>query len=155
MVEAGAGTRQRARARGLTLRFALLTGMAVGLVGISALIQELQAASTAWIVGQSHWSRAQQQAVASLHRYLESGHATDLQQARMQLDVPLAETEDCISMTAGIAHVDGNRAGLLCRSIDLDSVTHLRRLIELQLGDPALLERDLAELIQVSVSSGN
>ena len=67
-----------------------------------------------------------------------------------QLDVPLAETEDCISMTAGMAHVDGNRAGLLCRSIDLDSVTHLRRLIELQLGDPALLERDLAELIQSS-----
>ena len=70
-----------------------------------------------------------------------------------QLDVPLAETEDCISMTAGIAHVDGNRAGLLCRSIDLDSVTHLRRLIELQLGDPALLERDLAELIQSSSSA--
>ena len=56
-------------------------------------------------------------------------------------------------MTAGIAHVDGNRAGLLCRSIDLDSVTHLRRLIELQLGDPALLERDLAELIQSSSSA--
>ena len=93
MVEAGAGTRQRARARGLTLRFALLTGMAVGLVGISALIQELQAASTAWIVGQSHWSRAQQQAVASLHRYLESGHAADLQQARTQLDVPLADLQ--------------------------------------------------------------
>lgn len=33
--------------RGLTLRFVLLTGMAIGLVGISALIQELQAASTA------------------------------------------------------------------------------------------------------------
>ena len=60
-----------------------------------------------------------------------------------QLDVPLAETEDCISMTAG----------LLCRSIDLDSVTHLRRLIELQLGDPSLLERDLAELIQSSSSA--
>ena len=31
-------------------------------------------------------------------------------------------------------------------TIDLDSVTHLRRLIELQLGAPSLLERDLAEL---------
>ena len=31
-------------------------------------------------------------------------------------------------MTAGIAMWDeGNRAGLLCRSIDLDSVAHLRR----------------------------
>ena len=79
--------------RGLTLRFVLLTGMAIGLVGISAVIQELQAASTAWIMGQSHWSRAQQQAVASLHRYLESGHAADLQQARTQLDVPLADLQ--------------------------------------------------------------
>lgn len=33
--------------RGLGLRFALLTGMAIGLVGLSVLIQELQAASTA------------------------------------------------------------------------------------------------------------
>ena len=66
MGEAGARMRQLARTRGLTLRFALLTGMAVGLVGISALIQELQAASTAWIVGQSHWSRSQQQTVAAL-----------------------------------------------------------------------------------------
>lgn len=72
-----------------------------------------------------------------------------------QLTVPLAETGDHISMTAGVTHVDGKHAGLLCRSIDIDSVTHLRRLIELQLGDPALLERDLAELIQVSASAGH
>ena len=93
MAEAGAGMRPGARTRGLTLRFALLTGMAVGLVGISALIQELQAASTAWIVGQSHWSRAQQQAVASLQQYLDSGQPGHLQQARAQLDVPLADLE--------------------------------------------------------------
>jgi len=30
--------------------------------------------------------------------------------------------------------------------VDIDSITHLRRLIELQLGDPALLDRDLAQL---------
>ncbi|MDG9908261.1 hypothetical protein N7587_02530 [Stenotrophomonas maltophilia] len=40
--------------RGLGLRFALLTGMAIGLVALSALIQELQAASTAWIAGQGY-----------------------------------------------------------------------------------------------------
>ncbi len=77
--------------RGLTLRFALLTGVAIGLVGISALIQELQAASTAWIVGQSHWSRSQQQASFALSRYLDHGHPRDLAEARQALAVPLGD----------------------------------------------------------------
>ena len=63
-----------------------------------------------------------------------------------QLTIPLAETGNHIAMSTEVAHLHGLHAGLLCRGIDLDSVTHLRRLIELQLGDPALLERDLGEL---------
>ena len=63
-----------------------------------------------------------------------------------QLTLALTETGNHIAMSTEVAHVEGLHAGLLCRGIDLDSVTHLRRLIELQLGDPALLERDLAEL---------
>lgn len=65
-----------------------------------------------------------------------------------QLTMPLADSGNHIAMSAEVAHLQGTHTGLLCTSIDLDSVTHLRRLIELQLGDPALLERDLAELIQ-------
>ena len=67
-----------------------------------------------------------------------------------QITIPLAETGNHIAMSAEVAHVEGLHAGLLCRGIDLDSVTHLRRLIELQLGDPALLERDLVELTAAS-----
>ncbi|WP_440109252.1 PilZ domain-containing protein [Acidovorax sp. BL-A-41-H1] len=67
-----------------------------------------------------------------------------------QLTIPLAEAGTHIAMSAEVAHLQDGQTGLLCRSIDLDSVTHLRRLIELQLGDPALLERDLAELTQTS-----
>lgn len=63
-----------------------------------------------------------------------------------QLTIPLHDTGNHIGMSCEVAHVEGLHTGLLCLSIDLDSVTHLRRLIELQLGDPALLERDLAEL---------
>ena len=63
-----------------------------------------------------------------------------------QLTVPLTSTSDHIVMSAEVAHIDSHCVGLLCRTIDLDSVTHLRRLIELQLGAPSLLERDLAEL---------
>lgn len=77
--------------RGLTLRFVLLTGMAIGLVGISAVIQELQAASTAWIMGQSHWSRGQQQATHALSRYIASGDAVDLGATRQALRMPLGD----------------------------------------------------------------
>lgn len=65
------------------------------------------------------------------------------------LHVHLNETESSneIDMEARIAHVEGRYAGLLCLAIDLDSVTHLRRLVELNLGDPELLERELSALI--------
>lgn len=64
-----------------------------------------------------------------------------------RLTVALADTSNHIAMSVEVAHTQGDTVGLLCKSIDLDSVTHLRRLIELQLGDPALLERDLGELV--------
>ncbi|MBP6597949.1 MAG: PilZ domain-containing protein [Giesbergeria sp.] len=62
------------------------------------------------------------------------------------LVVPLTDSYESISMSMRVVQVQELQVGLLCRSIDLDSVTHLRRLLELQLGEPALLERDLAAL---------
>ena len=52
-----------------------------------------------------------------------------------------------IRMEVRVAHVSAGDAGLLCLAIDLDSVTHLRRLVELNLGDPELLERELSALV--------
>ncbi len=63
------------------------------------------------------------------------------------LHVILAEVEDRISMSIRVAHKIDSRAGLLCLAIDIDSVTHLRRLVELNLADPELLERELSALI--------
>ncbi len=63
------------------------------------------------------------------------------------LQVHLGGTDDQIGMEARVAHVEGRYAGLLCITIDLDSVTHLRRLVELNLGDTALLERELSALV--------
>ncbi len=66
-------------------------------------------------------------------------------EAPCQLIITLGE--GChIAMAVEVAHVQADQLGLRCRSIDLDSITHLRRLLELQLGDPALLERDLSQL---------
>ncbi len=63
------------------------------------------------------------------------------------IHVSLDSAGDQISMEARITHIEGRYIGLLCRSIDLDSVTHLRRLVELNVGDPELLNRELSTLI--------
>ncbi len=57
------------------------------------------------------------------------------------------ETDMRISMDIEVTHVEGRYAGLRCGGIDLDSVTHLRRLVELNLGDPDLLDREVSSLI--------
>lgn len=52
-----------------------------------------------------------------------------------------------VRMRGHVAHAEDDRLGIACEDIDLDSMTHLRRLIELNLGDPELLERELAAMI--------
>lgn len=70
------------------------------------------------------------------------GNSGDHCQLRLKLAADAA-----ISMDATVSHIDGRRVGLRCDSIDLDSVSHLRRLVELNAGDPALLDRELAALL--------
>ncbi|NTV94472.1 MAG: PilZ domain-containing protein [Thiobacillus sp.] len=53
-----------------------------------------------------------------------------------------------ITMDVVLAHQTGGHAGFRCVSIDADSASQLRRLIELNLGDSSLLERDMRELIR-------
>lgn len=65
---------------------------------------------------------------------------------RCQLRLNLAANAT-ISMAATIAHVAGRRIGLHCDNIDLDSVTHLRRLVALNSGDAQLLDRELTSLL--------
>jgi len=63
------------------------------------------------------------------------------------LKIRLGDAETSITMAGEVAHVEDDSVGVICRSIDLESITHLRRLIEMNLGDAALLERDLKTLI--------
>lgn len=51
-----------------------------------------------------------------------------------------------IKMELTATHVVGNEVGFKCEHIDIDSITELRRLVELNLGSSALLERDLLAL---------
>lgn len=62
------------------------------------------------------------------------------------VEVLLAGGEVTIRMDARVAHVEPDRIGVACRHIDVDSISNLRRLVELNLGDPALLERQLSAL---------
>jgi hypothetical protein len=62
------------------------------------------------------------------------------------LKIHLDKMGTCIRMEATIVHHMANYYGLLCRDIDLDSVTHLRRLVELNLGDEAMAEREFSLL---------
>ncbi|WP_150299546.1 PilZ domain-containing protein [Pseudomonas profundi] len=52
-----------------------------------------------------------------------------------------------ISMEVRLVHSEEGLLGFRCEHIDLDSVSHLRRLLALNLGDADLLDRELAALL--------
>lgn len=64
-----------------------------------------------------------------------------------EITVFLNGTEAGIVMAVVLRHVEDQRLGFQVQYIDMDSATHLRRLVELNLGDPALLERELGNLL--------
>lgn len=51
-----------------------------------------------------------------------------------------------IKMELTVTHVVDNKVGFKCEHIDIDSISELRRLVELNLGSSILLERDLLSL---------
>lgn len=52
-----------------------------------------------------------------------------------------------IAMKLKFSHGTGTQIGFKCDHIDIDSMTNLRRLVELNLGDSAMLNRELSALI--------
>ena len=62
------------------------------------------------------------------------------------LQIELNNGETIIEMDVTVAHCEGFKVGFHCDHIDIDSITHLRRLVELNLGDAELLERELSHL---------
>ncbi|CRM06169.1 MULTISPECIES: PilZ domain-containing protein [unclassified Pseudomonas] len=54
-----------------------------------------------------------------------------------------------IKMRVKLTHDDHGQLGFECKEIDLDSIGHLRRLVELNLGDQQELERELGALLHV------
>jgi hypothetical protein len=63
-----------------------------------------------------------------------------------RLRLPLADDGEGLTMTGKIVHLEAPLIGIECLDIDVVSLTRLRRLIELNSGDPALIDRDLTRL---------
>lgn len=74
------------------------------------------------------------------------------QEYRINTDLPLElllalSEEDAIRMKVVLIHSSHDILGFKCESIDMESITLLRRLIELNMGDPHASERVLDELL--------
>jgi len=69
-------------------------------------------------------------------------------EARIMLEIHPPGDQFYIRMEVEPMHVEKERIGLRCIHIDLDSVSHLRRLVELNIGDDTSLNRELGELIR-------
>lgn len=67
-------------------------------------------------------------------------------QTPISVTIALGEDE-AIALQAHLARSDNNQWGLTFSDIDVGSMGHLRRLIELNLGDPEAAERELTEMI--------
>ena len=71
--------------------------------------------------------------------------AVELHQ-RCRLVLPLADDGGGLAMSGRVVHLEAQQVGIECLDIDVVSLTRLRRLIELNAGDPALTDRELSRL---------
>ena len=60
--------------------------------------------------------------------------------------VKLSGSDSHIIMSLNFSHEDKTALGFRCKYIDIDSMTHLKRLVELNLGSEDILKRELDAL---------
>ena len=66
---------------------------------------------------------------------------------RGELDFSLGDEAHKLSMSVEVAHTEATTLGVHCLQIDLDSVTHLRRILELYTGDSHIMEREIGAML--------
>lgn len=64
------------------------------------------------------------------------------------LTIRLDAGDAVIEMAGEVVHREWTLVGVRCVEIDLESISHLRRLVELNLGDAELLHRELSALVR-------
>lgn len=78
---------------------------------------------------------------------LEFESPQDLENTAYMLGIALTP-EMNIEMELEPTHTEGNHIGFVCKHIDIESLGHLRRIVELNTGDSSLLDRELAQLFE-------
>jgi hypothetical protein len=63
-----------------------------------------------------------------------------------RLVLPLTDGGDAIEMNGKVVHLEDQNIGMACTDIDLQSLTRLRRLLELNTGDADMMDRELSHL---------
>ncbi len=89
----------------------------------------------------------------SLHGVLLADAAPQAAAAgrKVKVDIVIDQLgETCIHMQGEIAHAEDGQLGVTCHQLDLESASQLRRLVELNLADPDLLERELTAMIDAA-----
>ena len=97
---------------------------------LTATVLEIQAGATAYIVGESHWSKAQQTAVYSLYRYTRHGHPEDLEGAREALRVPLGDRAARLALESRPIDLQAARRGFIDGGnapVDVDRMIRMYR----------------------------
>lgn len=65
---------------------------------------------------------------------------------KCRLVLTLTQGGDAITMVGQIAHLEHSHIGVECQGIDINSLTRLRRLIELNTGDSERINRELSHM---------
>lgn len=74
------------------------------------------------------------------------GHAGE----HYTIHIALAGKEAEINLAVVAVHCEENHIGFKTEHMEIETATHLHRLVELNLGDEKLLERELSELININ-----
>ncbi len=84
----------------------------------------------------------------SLHGLLATSEQSDMLDTDKQVDVTfsLAGSDVTIQLVGNIVGLNNNVIRLSIDHIDIESIGHLKRLVELNVGDDELLHRDIEHL---------
>ena len=73
---------------------------------------------------------------------VEKGTAT-------QLNLHLEGSDIVLEIAGNISHLKDDLLGIQFLTLSLDSITHLKRLIQLNIGDESSLHREISQLINI------
>ncbi|KAF1719995.1 PAS domain S-box-containing protein/diguanylate cyclase (GGDEF) domain-containing protein [Pseudoxanthomonas wuyuanensis] len=118
---------------------ALIVLSALGAL-LTVTVLEIQAGATAYIVGENHWSKAQQQAVHSLYRYATHADPIDLQRAREALAVPLGDRQARLALERRPVNLHLAREGFRQGGNAPEDIDRLIRMYRLFAGAPYFRE---------------